>query len=53
MTDPVKAKQRLVDAGVDFTIPDGEPEIMGTAETCIVYYIVTLTWCSRQIDGSK
>ena len=30
--------------GVDFTITDGEPEITGDADSCLVYYIVTLTW---------
>lgn len=45
--DPVAAKRRLVDAGVDFTVADGEPEITGTAESCLVFYVVTLTWCSR------
>ena len=44
------AKQRLVAAGVDFTVPDGEPEITGTADDCLVYYVVTLTWCSRRVE---
>ena len=47
--DPVVAKRKLVEAGVDFRIPDGEPEITGTAESCLVCYVVTLTWCSRGV----
>ena len=47
--DPVAAKRKLVKAGVDFRIPDGEPEITGTAESCLVLYVVSLTWCSRGV----
>ena len=47
--DPVTAKKRLVDAGVDFRVPDGEPEIEGTAESCLVCYVVTLEWCNRAV----
>ena len=47
--DPVAAKKTLVHAGVDFRVPDGEQEIEGTAEICLVCYVVTLTWCSRTV----
>lgn len=40
--DPVEAKERLVKDGVDFTVPDGEPEITG--KDCLTYYVVTLTY---------
>ena len=42
--DPIKAKERLVKDGVDFTIPDGEPEVVGSADECLTYYVVTLSY---------
>ncbi len=48
--DPVQAKKRLVEAGVDFTIPDGEAEIVGSAEECLTYYVVTLFFEKRNKD---
>lgn len=49
--DPVKAKERLVKDGVDFAIPDGEPEIVGSAEDCLTYYIVTLVFKAQRLDA--
>ena len=34
--------------GVDFGIEDNEPEITGMAERCLVYYVVTLTYCRQE-----
>ena len=36
LNDLVAVKQRLVDAGVDFSTPDAELEITGTAEVCLM-----------------
>lgn len=49
-TDPVKAKERLTADGVDFTILDGEPEIVGSAEDCLTYYVVTLVFEAQRLD---
>ena len=46
--DPVASKQELLEMGVDFTIEDNEPEITGTADECLVYYVVTLTFCRQE-----
>ena len=35
--------------GVDFSIEDNEPEIQGTADECLVYYVVTLTYSSQEL----
>ena len=48
--DPVQAKERLVKDGVDFRIPDGEAEVVGSAEECLVYYVVTLFFQRRSKD---
>ena len=48
--DPTKAKERLVKDGVDFTIPDGEPEIVGSAQDCLTYYTVTLVFEAQRLD---
>lgn len=45
--DPEKAKQEMLKDGVDFIIPDGHPEIKGTARTVIVYYVATLVFKRR------
>lgn len=41
-SDPKEAKERLVKDGVDFTVWDGEPEILG--DNCLTYYVVSLTY---------
>jgi len=41
-SDPTEARENLEKDGVDFTVPDGEPEING--EDCLTYYVVTLTY---------
>ena len=41
-SDPKEAKERLMKDGVDFTIWDGEPEILG--DDCLTYYVVALTY---------
>ena len=40
--DSIKAKERLVKSGVDFNVPDGEPEIMSADR--LTYYVVTLVY---------
>ncbi len=47
-SDPVKAKQRLVKDGVDFTNRDGETEI--PQKHCLTYYVVTLVF---EVQGSS
>ena len=42
LNDPIKAKERLVEDGVDFAAPDGEPKITG--DDCLTYHVVTLTY---------
>lgn len=51
--DPVAAKQRLVAAGVNFRVEDAEPEIERSAEEVVVYYVVTLRWCRRRVEGDR
>ncbi len=49
--DPMTAKKELVADGVDFTVDDGEPEIQGTAEECLVYYVVALTYWAQKVPS--
>ena len=41
-SNPKEAKERLMKDGVDFTVWDGEPEIL--EDSCLTYYVVTLTY---------
>ena len=41
-SDPARAKQRLIEAGTDFTVPDGEPAL--ESDDCLTYYVVTLVF---------
>ena len=36
-----------MEAGADFTIEDGEPELQGKWFELNVYYVVTLTYCRQ------
>ena len=48
-SDPKEAKQRLVKDSVDFTVWDGEPEILD--EDCLTYYVVSLTYEAQRGQG--
>ena len=41
-SDPKEARERLVKAGVDFRVWDGEPEIL--EDDCLTYYVVSLLY---------
>lgn len=49
-SDPKEAKERLVKAGVDFRVWDGEPEIQ--VDDCLTYYVVSLTYEAQRGSSS-
>jgi len=49
----VAAKQELMADGIDFRVEDGEPELEGSSDECLVFYVVTLTYCKERGKDSK
>lgn len=49
-SDPKEAKERLVKDGVDFSVWDGEPEIL--EDDCLTYYVVSLTYEAQREQDS-
>lgn len=51
--DPAAAKRELMADGVEFRVEDGEPEFEGSSDECLVYYVVTLTYCKERRQDSE
>ncbi|KAG8526531.1 uncharacterized protein KY384_008731 [Bacidia gigantensis] len=49
--DPIAARRRLEEHGVDFTVEDGEPECTNTGDARLTYYVVTLVFEKREVEG--